>query len=374
MRFGTRLDVKLEHLAYNVSSLKKISNNEILFMVKSNGYGHGDVAITNFCHQELKIKEYGLATLGEALELRKQLNSFESDLYVFSDLGLDNKNLHCHYIENKIIPVIATLTDLNYFLNSKDFKYTPLVIKINTGMNRLGIEEDKLEELIKALKIHGRLEIDHLMSHFSSSSLDLGKHKKTNEQWELFQTVKNLFSSSGIKINKTSISNSGAIEQNIGLNETHIRPGIMLYGPTALLDFQKSRWIGKNISSLKTKILKTELFKKGTPIGYGAPVLNNDSLVVYLALGYGDGISRYFSGLSIKRSNFVGQIFGRVSMDMLALTFPVEAQNVFKLHDEFIFWDFDATEINQFASDLKTISYELFCNLSSRIPRIYDLK
>lgn len=372
MRFDSGLSIHLDRLAFNFNEIRKLAHGkEILFMVKADGYGHGAHELAYFSHHQCDLKEFGVASLGEGISLRSSLENLKTDIMIFSDLGLEKESLRSFYSEKKLIPVLTNLFDLRIFLTAPELKFIPLVLKLNTGMNRLGFEPNEIEQLVDEIKKSGRKEIYHLMTHFSSSSLDIKKNKKTNEQFQLFLKLKKDISSAGIKINFTSVANSGAIEQGFGIEETHVRPGIMSYGPSSLVDFERASWKGKNISTLRSKILKKVLVKKGTPIGYGAPVAMNDGVLLLVNLGYGDGIPRNISGVKINRYGFDGQFFGRVNMDMTYLLFPIEAEKTFSVNGEFILWDEDSTEINRLAHELDTISYELFCQLTRRLPRIY---
>jgi alanine racemase len=375
MRFGSELKVYLPNLAHNLKEIKKLSPKcETLFMVKANAYGHGMLEISEFAYHENDIRNFGCASLAEALLFRKNLNELKTDLYVFSDLSFFDSKYFSFYKENKIIPVISDLKQLEIFLQTSEFKFVPLVLKFNTGMYRLGIDHTDVLKTIELIKKSGRQSIFHLMTHLSSSGLPLQQNKRTHEQHARFQELKNILKNSGLEVERTSISNSGAIEQGLGIDESHVRPGIMAYGPSSLLNFNESKWNGKNVSTLTTKVIKVFLAERGTPIGYGGTIIPERSLVVIVALGYGDGIGRYYSGLTKMVHGHQGKIFGRVNMDMVSFLFPPEAEKDIKLHDDFIFWNEDSNEVNRMAQMIGTISYELFCNLSVRVPRIYSLE
>src|SRR5690606_4184467 len=116
------------------------------------------------------------------------------------------------------------------FLSLDDFKHKRIILKFDTGMHRLGIEENELPFVIELLKKAGRSSIYHLMTHFSSSYLVQKKTNHMQGQLDLFNKIKNELANH-FEIHQASVSNSGAIEQKIGFEFSHIRPGIMLYGP-----------------------------------------------------------------------------------------------------------------------------------------------
>ena len=373
MHFRSRLNIKLSLLEDNFKKLKILApGKEVLFMVKADAYGHGMLPIVRSSFEDLGIKEFGVATLAESRRLRQELSDSQFEIYVFSDLHLsllENKEI---FKQNRVIPVIASLNDLDYFLNEKDFKFFPLSIKFNTGMNRLGILGKDVEEVALKIKKSGRKSIHHLMSHFSCASYPIG-HESNKSQMKSFSFIKKVLSENSISIEKSSLANSGAIEQGFGLEESHIRPGLMLYGPTSLnKEFRNlSKWTGKNISSLETYIILSFEIKKGTPIGYGGTPCPNDGILAIIALGYGDGFSTRYQGAHITHKGHRGIISGRVNMDMAQVLFPMESKKDIKIGDNVIIWGNDPKEILDFSDETNTIPYELFCQLTERVPRVY---
>mgnify|MGYP000359691125 CR=1 FL=1 len=140
MRIKSCMEINVSRLASNFNLLDEICpDNETLFMVKANAYGHGIVPIVKFAHFELGVREFGCASIGEALHLRKEIPSGEFEIYVFSDINLELEEATEIYLNNRIIPVISNEINLKYFLSHDEFKFFPLCIKVNTGMNRLGL-------------------------------------------------------------------------------------------------------------------------------------------------------------------------------------------------------------------------------------------
>jgi alanine racemase len=376
MKFRSRLNIDLSIFSSNLNCLKEIApSNDILFMVKADGYGHGSKSIVSFSYNELNIKEFGTATLEEALVLRRELSKEELELYVFSDLQISEKSNIELYLNQRIIPVISNINDLQIFLNASDFSHFPLVLKFNTGMNRLGFDLEETESVIKLIKKSGRSSIDHLMSHFSSSSLSMNKNKRNIYQKEKFVELKSQLKGSGISINKSSLSNSGAIIQKSGLEESHIRPGLMLFGPSSILPSlrEKYPWSGKIISKLETYIIRTYPVEKGCPVGYGATPCPDNGIIAIIALGYGDGFLTRSQGSTITFKGHQGKVVGRVNMDMAQIFFDKSAAQDLRAGELFIVWGHNQEHFLDFAEQSGAIPYELFCQLSSRIPRIYSL-
>ena len=185
-RLGSHLMIHLDRFKKNIESIQNhCPKNKILLMVKADAYGHGLSEIVDYSFRELGINEFGVATLGEALTLRRNFPEAKFEIYVFSDLQLGLDTLKEQYIENRLIPVISHFDDLNNILEDKSFSNLPICLKFNTGMNRLGLHYEKSSEVIELLKRHQRKEIFHFMSHMANGSMPM----ETNKRNKLKQTI-----------------------------------------------------------------------------------------------------------------------------------------------------------------------------------------
>ncbi len=376
MRYQTGLYINLGYLGENVEQLRKgCKNNEFIFMVKAEAYGHGMVQIVKYANSELKIKEFGVASLGEALKLRKELPDLKFEIYVFSDIQLELHPCSDLYLNHRIIPVISNFSDLDFLLNNSNFLNFPICLKFNTGMNRLGLDcgLSEVDKVISKLKNRGRKSIYHLCSHFSSASESMVENDKSRRQYEKFKKIKKQFADEKIEVERSSISNSGAIEQKFGLEESHIRPGLILYGPSALNKACRhlSWFKGKNISKLLTYIIDVFPVKRGMLIGYGETVVPDDGVIALIALGYGDGFSARLTGPSLKFEDEVGEVLGKVNMDITQVFFRnIKIKNL-KAGNLFTVWGHNPQDILDLADQTDTICYEHLCQLTARIPRYY---
>ena len=376
MRYKTRLHIHLDILEANYHRLRLIApKNEVMFMVKSNAYGHGMVPIVRFAVQKLGIRQFGCASVAEGVHLREALPDLEFEIVVFSDLGLDLKNAVENYVHRRMIPAIASLHDLAFILNQREFAFVPLCLKFNTGMNRLGIHFKDVPKAIDLIKKSGRQKVNHILSHFACSFLPITDDSLTMKQYKTFQQIKRQFTDAGIAVEQTSLANSGAIEQGFALDETTIRPGLLLYGPSSLTTKEQGNglWHGENISSMETCIISVEKVKKGDLVGYGAIPCPHDGMMAFIAIGYGDGFSTRFSGVHITHKGFDGAFFGRINMDLTAVFFPLAAEKALIPGEKFMIWGQNSIEFLTMAEEMKTIPYELFCQISVRVPRYYSL-
>lgn len=376
MRFRSRLVVDLNILAQNVSHLRELfPSQEILFMVKADAYGHGVLPIVRYCVENLNIREYGCATIGEAISLRENLSDLEFEVYVFSDVQIELKDCTEIYLQRRIIPVLSNFSDLEYMLSHSDLKNFPLCLKFNTGMNRLGLDYEKVDEVIELIKKYQHRKIFHLMTHFSSSSHSMNSNKRNIEQRERFAALKEKIKAAGIEIERTSLSNSGAIEQGVGKEETHIRPGLLLYGPSCLVAPLRgiSQWKGRVISQLESYIINVFPVTKGQPIGYGASPVAEAGVIAIVAIGYGDGFPTRFAGATLHHKGYSGKVVGRVNMDMAQVWFPTEALDDIVVGDKFIIWNHSQSSVLNLSDETQTLTYELFCQLTPRVPRIHQV-
>lgn len=378
MKFRSRLVVNLDHFAHNINQIRKITPKaQILCMIKADGYGHGMIPMARYAITELGIREFGCATIGEALKLREELNELEFDIYVFSDIQLELLENADIYLKRRIIPVISNVSELDYILHTPEFRHFPICLKFNTGMNRLGLDPNDTPLIANKLKQHGRSTIHHLISHYANASSDMSTHEVNVLQRTRFGEIKKFFRDAGITLERTSQSNSGTIEQSVGIPEnsddTHVRPGLMLYGPSSLNSGVKGSYEGKLVSTLETYILRTFPVKKGDVVGYNSTPCPEDGLIAILAIGYGDGFFNRYSGAHLHHKGFTGTIIGRVSMDMTHVFFPKEAKDHILAHEIFTIWGGLEGDLLNFCAETKIIPYEVFCALLPRVPRVYRL-
>jgi alanine racemase len=369
MRYSTELRINLKNLSYNYDLLKKVApGNKTIFMVKANAYGHGIFEIVNYSYTELGITRFGCASLGEAISIRKKYPQMKCELWVFSETNLELDECREYYLDYNIVPVIHDLDDFKLIVSDSEFLNMPLVLKLDTGMHRIGINASDITSILETLKRNSRKKIHHLMTHFGNSYLKIKNGDRTYRQYESFTSTKTKLLDAGIKIEETSCSNSGAIEQGFGLEESHIRPGLMLYGPSA--SNNGKIWSGRSLSTFKTKVLKILPIKRGTPVGYGGHVCGKDGFVVYIPVGYGDGILTFYTGVKLRILDEDAHVIGRVNMDLTAIFFEKLPAGLEK-GSEFLLWSDDAHYISKLANQMKTSPYQLFTAVTSRVPRRY---
>jgi alanine racemase len=369
MRYKTRLLIHSELFAENVKRIRDAyPRHKILFMVKANGYGHGLVEMARLAIQH-GIQDFGVATASEARALRDELFDHFFNIYVFSDLDLDFSFHKELYLNNRILPVISHLDDLRLLLQDSDFKYFPLCIKFNTGMNRLGFQQNSIWKLIELLNSYDRKIIHHLFAHLSTSSDPDDPFTKV--QLDNFTQVKKILRNEDFSILNSSISNSGAIEQGlVSDDDNFIRPGILLYGPSALVDKFRNTSKVKNklISSLQSYIIDKLEISAGNRVGYNGISAPSDGHLLLLAIGYGDGLTFYNRDIHIKINGEDALVLGRPNMDMMQIF--ISGDTLLSRGDNVGLWSTNEDVFN-ITDQIDSISYELFCLIGERISRVY---
>ncbi|KPA86036.1 putative alanine racemase 2 [Leptomonas pyrrhocoris] len=417
LRCSTFLEVRLPHIAHNIDLIRThyASKATLIPMIKGNAYGNGLERVAGYIHDACRVNHFGVASLGEAVAVLKgNAHSIDTGrtnhVVVFSDTELMDESVHHVYAEQnakyragngaQLAPVLGTEEQLQLFckLRRTIFKDTPLCLKINTGMDRLGVTLERLKELTPLLRENGG--VDLLLQHFSVSGL-VG-HSFTKAQHIKFQQAKESLQAAGVEVRGTSAANSGAIEQRLAVEEMYVRPGLMLYGPTSLAassitpdEVPKYRlWDGKCCGYFYTKVLHHYVAKAGSYIGYGIThnLVPEDAVIVLIPVGYADGFMRYYSNMpvtvspapprgheddpAVKESALVGVVHGNVNMDIAAVAVhPAmvghsveEIMRRIENESQILVWGNDVAEK---AAAVKSIPYQLMCGLSIRVPRRY---
>ncbi|CUG06411.1 alanine racemase, putative [Bodo saltans] len=365
-------------------------------MVKGNAYGHGINEISDFLTKDLGQRRLGVASLGEALEIMKTNKTMQrsavksrqvairspdkaapADIVVFSDTELSNPAVRVAYEKhgNALVPVVGTMPNLKVFLGTPELRRRPLFLKLNTGMNRLGLSPKEVQDAIPMLHQAGVTKIQHLAQHFACSGNKITPGDRTTSQLAKFYDAVREFRGAGIEVHETSVSNSGAIEQRIGVNETYVRPGLMMYGPGSVL-VPKRLWKGKQVGHFMCNVIHTMFVQAGDFVGYGMNAVEDACVIALLSVGYADGFLRYYKGLTINVNGIQGHVHGNVNMDLTAIAFPLSklgmskeaVEKRVKVGHPVLLW---SDNIQEQADAARTITYELMTSLSIRIPRVY---
>jgi len=368
----TWAEIDLDALSHNLHVIRERADAKVRVMaaVKANAYGHGAVE----CARRLESAGtdwFGVALPEEGIELRRA-----GITRPILCLGGFWKGQEAACLDQRLTPVVYRL-DMIESLNraARDAKAVAEVhVKIDTGMGRLGVRADEVSEFAQAAKRFANIRIDGLMTHLAAAD-DETKEEFTNDQLLSFQNAVQVFRENGFAPKFIHAANSAATFAYARDGENMVRPGGTLYGFTRdVLPANVETPPLRPVMSLHSRIMLLKKVPRGEQLGYGCTFeTRRDSLIATLPIGYDDGYRRALSnrGHVIVRGEFA-PVVGRVSMD-LTLIDVTEVAGV-SLNDEVILLgkagklSISAEEIGAM---MKTISYEITCGISARVPRIY---
>jgi alanine racemase len=362
----TQLRVDLDALLNNYNKLNSLNIEKIgLAVVKADSYGLGAKVIARHLYEN-GVRHFATATLEEALELKDIIK--DSMILV---LGVINPLNVKYAVENNIsltCPSREWLEDALLQIQGFD-KKLKIHVKIDTGMGRIGASElEELEE-INNLLASEKIDFEGIFSHYSNA--DGENDNYDNYQTENFERSIKVFTH---KPKYIHIENSaGTVKYSDREDQYNLsRIGITLYGCYPSENIEKLDKIKlESVASLVSKVTHVKKFSKGQRLGYGISYeAKEDEYIATIPVGYADGILRRAQGFKIKVGSENCEIVGRVCMDQLM----VRCSESIKVGDDvLIFGENNGQKISvdDFATYQDTISYEIFCCINKRVPRVY---
>lgn len=357
---NTVLEINLNSILHNLNSFRSIikPQTSVMAMVKSFSYGCGSFEIASLL-QHHHVDYLGVAYADEGIELRR--NGIEIPILVMVP-----EEISCESIINyQLEPEIYNFHSLLWFSKFKNRKIN-IHLKLDTGMHRLGFQEEDIEELIKTLKNLPNINVKTIFSHLAAAD-DPNSDEFTN-----FQISKFISMTEKIKLQleinpKRHILNSAGIERFPQAQFEMVRLGLGLYGVN---NTSNKNIHLQNVSSLKSKIIQIKKIKKGERISYGSDCISEKEMqVAIVPIGYADGFRRILSNGKgkIRINGQYCKVVGKVCMDMTII--DIGDLNV-KVGDEAIIFD-EKYSISEFAKDMEVIPYEVFTSISQRVKRTY---
>ena len=362
-------------LRHNIQLIKSFApNQKLLAMIKANAYGQGLLPAANILADQ--VDGFGVARLREALEIQETgytgkillVEGFFDREELLKTLSRRfDSVIHC-YEQLELLEQVAKEWEEEQqkgFWKRKTKIYFPINIwlKIDTGMHRLGVHPEQVDEFYQRLKKCPLVENISFVSHFSrADELDCGY---TEKQISTFEQATQPYPE-----HARSISASSGILYWKQAHYEWVRPGIIMHGisphyePITHLGFQP-------VMTLSSSLIAVRTHKAGEPVGYGGTwVSPKETKLGVIAMGYGDGYPRNApEGTPVLINGRKVPIVGRVSMDMLTVDLGANSQD--RVGDEAIFWGKDLL-IEDVAKHIGVISYELITKLTPRV--IFEYK
>ncbi len=358
---GTVMEVDLGAVVHNLNFFKARLNpaTKIMVMVKAFAYGSGSSEIANVL-QYHKVDYLGVAYVDEGIELRKNNISLPIMVMNPSEEGFGA------LLPNKLEPEIYSFKILNALLKFLNGKRCTLHIKLDTGMRRLGFEEDDVAALVTVLASNPNLKIASVFTHLAGS--DEARHDAySRRQASRFQTMADQIANGLGYKPLYHVLNSSGILRHPQFQQDMVRLGIGLYGVYPARVKQVDL---KPVVRLKTIISQIKSVPPGETVGYGrVGKAHKQMKIATIAIGYADGFDRAFSrgvGCVMIRGK-LAPVIGNVCMDMTMVDITgIEAEE----GDEVIIFG-PELPIQDIASRIKTIPYEILTSTSERVKRVF---
>jgi len=355
------IDVKC--IKHNINFLRKKSKTDIMPVLKADAYGHGLIEIARIL-RKLNVKYIGVATIGEAILLRKSGDKGRILSWLYDVDGPEFKdslklNLDIAIFDEKLIPKIEKMIP-----TGKKVKVTMFV---DTGINRAGIPYNKSLQAFKDVAKCNKFEIVGMMSHLVCS--EILNSPIVNEQLRKFRHLRSELEEIGIKPPLVHIANTGACLNYDVSDFTLSRSGSGLYGIPGLDEVDKNL---KLAMTLKSYIIQLKDIEKGEGIGYDWKYITPKKMrVAVLPIGYGDIIPESSSGkLYVYINGTKRKVLGTISMDQII----VEAKEKDKINDDVIIFG-NGSNCPQTIFDVEkagnTPPIEVLCHTGYRINRTY---
>lgn len=354
------LEVNLEAIRNNVSVYGVLlkPGTKIMVMLKAQAYGSGDEELARYL-EEIKVDYFAVAYIDEGVALRQA--GIQLPILV-----LNPDPIYFHMIRKyRLDPEIYSMDQLERFVSiSGAEEMLGIHIKIDTGMHRLGFEEDDLAELVTFLHKNPWIRVESTFTHMACSE-DRDCDEFTHEQMEKFERMYGYLAGKlGYRPLRHAM-NSAGILRFPSYHMEMVRLGMGLYGT------------GRNAAhmvpahTLKARISQIKTIKKGDSVGYGRKwIAQRSSVIATINIGYADGLMRKAGNenYAIKVHGQSAYIVGNICMDMCMVD-VTEIEDV-HLESEVIVFGPDHP-IERLAEVCGTSSYEILSRLSSRINRVY---
>ena len=360
----TVLEIDLSAITHNLKAYQQLLQPgvKLMAMVKAFSYGSGSFEIANLL-QFHKVDYLAVAYADEGVELRKA--GISLPIMVMSPEIATFDVLLQYDLEPELYS-FNILQSFQKYLEEAGIENYPVHIKLDTGMHRLGFEEQDIDPLKNLLKICTKLKIQSVFSHLVASDTE-NLDAFTNAQFVKFNNCCDALQEAVAYKFMRHIANTSAIARHNNLQLDLVRLGIGLYGVDSAEAMQGTL---KNVTTLKTTIAQIRKVNAGESVGYNrSEVMQQDSMIATVRIGYADGYPRNLGngkGQMLLNGKLV-KVVGNVCMDMTMLN--ISGMDA-KEGDEVIVFgkNLAVTQVAQWAG---TIAYEILTGISQRVKRVY---
>ena len=321
-------------------------------VIKANAYGHGLKRAARSLDD--LADGYALLDIADAVALR-EAGLRQPILLLEGFFAVDELPLLAEY---GLTPVLHTLEQVEMLVSISLPARLPVCLKINTGMNRLGFSGEEFHAVLNALETAPQVSGVTLMTHFADADMERGIAWQMARFAEITQGCDR----------PVSLANSAAL---LRFPETRIgwaRPGIMLYGSSPFPEQESAERLGlRPVMTLSSEVIAVQELRAGDRVGYGGLfAADKDMCIGIVACGYADGYPRHApSGTPILVEGRRTRTVGRVSMDMVMVDLDGIPQA--GIGSPVVLWG-EGLPVDDVAASAGTVSYELLCALTQRVP------
>lgn len=345
--------VNLNNLKYNVEKVHSEFKRPLIAVIKADAYGHGYKEVANFLKDIDYVKMFAVATLPEAIALREL--GIKKGILILGAIPMSKEDIDLA-IKYDITLTMVSLEYMHLLETMIDDKLLKVHIKLDTGMHRIGLtSKAELDELLATID-HSKFNVEGVFTHFATADCDEEAFKQQQQYfYEMIDAYKFKYihccNSAAMAYHHDDISNLGRI-------------GISMYGCDPAGSEHHDY---KQVMSLFTKVALVKKIHKNDKVGYGLTyTATQDEYLATLPIGYADGFIRSNQGRQVYINGKYYEIVGRVCMDQVM----VRVDDSIKVGDQVEIFG-DHISLERMAKELNTISYEVICLVSKRVPRVY---
>lgn len=362
--YSTWTEIDLQALKNNILWLRKITGVQVMAVVKANGYGHGAIPIARAA-VDGGAAWLGVARIEEALELRAA--QLPKPILL---LGYTPPQRYKEAIENEISLTVWEKSQIDAAETTSESlgKVGLLHIKVDTGMNRLGIEPENAAKLAAYINSKPHLIVEGIFTHFARAD-ETERFVTDTQERRFVEAVKSL-ENLGIHPEWVHASNSAGALTRSGVPFNMVRAGIAMYGlhPSSQCMLPPGF---QPVLTWKSVISRIRIIESGEGISYGHVYITaNRERVGTVPVGYADGFRRIIGNEVLVAGKRV-PVIGRVCMDQLMIS--LEQVPEAKTGDEVVLLGKQGQEqitAEEIAERWGTINYEVTCGIGVRVPRI----
>lgn len=386
MHRETYIEINLDKLCHNVNNIIETFNDYQYYIgvVKGNAYGHGEY-ISKYII-ESGVNYLAVATLDEALNVRKYV---DKSFPILCLQPIDLKYIK-ETIDNNITMCVS---NIEYFNNLKNIETNSPIkfhLKLNTGMNRLGISNpNEVKQIFEDSKECNNLIFEGIFTHLSSSGVYDSLY---DEQIKRFKELTEQIDLSKIKIVHIGRSTTLDFHQKLDFCNG-VRIGIMMYGINSTfpnnsgikaklrnlkysyirnknklsIPYSECKTDLKQCLTLKSKVIDIQSVKVGDQVGYGSNNrMTKNGLVATIPIGYSDGLLTNYKNFYVKINDKKYDVTGSINMGMISVLVDenVKVGDIVTIIDE-------NDNYKRIASFFNVSPYVLMTSLNKNIPRIY---